>query len=52
MRIKADARSLTLEQQELLRLKAIEMVKSGIKQVEIARLLDVHKDTVSRWFRK
>ena len=52
MRVEKDARSLTPEQQELLRLKAMEMVKSGLKQVEISRLLDVHKDTVSRWFRK
>lgn len=29
----------------------MEMKRSGIKQVEIARLLRVHKDTVSRWVR-
>ena len=52
MKAKSDARSLTPDQQELLRLKAIEMVKNRIKQVEIARLLNVHKDTVNRWCRK
>ena len=52
MREKTDARSLSPEQQELLRLKAVDMLKEGMKQVEIARLLDVHKDTVGRWAKK
>jgi transposase len=47
-----DARSLTQEQQELLRRKAVEMVLNGQKQVEVAQLLGIHKDTVNRWVKK
>jgi transposase len=47
-----NVRSLSPEQQDLLRFKAVAMLKDGLKQVEIARLLDVHKDTVSRWAKK
>jgi transposase len=52
MKDKSDVRSLSPEQQELLRLKAVDMLKAGVKQVEIARLLGVHKDTVGRWAKK
>lgn len=52
MKREADARSLTQEQQEFLRRKAVEMVLSGTRQVEVAQLLGIHKDTVSRWVRK
>jgi transposase len=49
MSLLTDARSLTQDQQALLREKAIGMHKKGIKQVEIAQLLGIHKDTVNRW---
>jgi transposase len=52
MRVKTDARSLRPEQQELLRLKAVKLLEEGMKQVEIARLLTVCKETVSRWAKK
>lgn len=47
-----DARHLNQDQQELLRRKAVELVKSGKKQVEVAALLGVHKDSVNRWVAK
>lgn len=46
-----DARRLNQDQQELLRRKAVDMVFDGKKQVEVAGLLGIHKDTVSRWVR-
>lgn len=52
MKSEADARSLSQEQQELLRRKVVEMVLSGKKQVEVAQLFGIHKDTVSPWVRK
>jgi transposase len=44
-----DARSLSQEQQELLRRKAVEMVVSGKKQVEVAELLGIARNSVGRW---
>lgn len=51
MKSQSDARGLSQEQQELLRQKAVGMVSGGMKQVEVARLLEVHRDTVGRWVR-
>jgi transposase len=51
MKSQEDARHLNQDQQELLRVKAVDMVFSGKKQVEVAGLLGVHKDTISRWVR-
>jgi hypothetical protein len=52
MSVKKDARSLTPEQQALLHLKAIEISKNGIKQVEIPSMSSVHKALVIRQLRK
>jgi len=52
MKSSTDARRFSQDQQELLRKKAVGMVFSGQKQVEVARLLGVHKDTVGRWVQK
>jgi transposase len=46
-----DARKLKPEQQELLRQKAIRLRKKGKTFREIGQLLDVHPDTVGRWYR-
>jgi transposase len=51
MKPSPDARSLTQSQQALLREKAVAMSKKAVKQVEIASLLGIHKDTVNRWIR-
>jgi transposase len=51
MKTTPDARHLSQEQQALLRQQAVAMGKTGLKQVEIARLLGVHKDSVNRWLR-
>jgi transposase len=47
-----DARSLSQEQQELLRQKAVEMVLSGKKQVEVSELLGVARNSVGRWMKR
>lgn len=47
-----DARSLSQEQQELLRRKAVEMVLSGKKQVEVAELLAISRNSVGRWVKR
>lgn len=43
-----DRKRPTQEEQALLRQKAVDMVLAGVKQVQVARLLGIHKDTVSR----
>ena len=52
MRAIRDARSLSQEQQELLRRKAVSMVLSGTKQVEVADLLDIARNSVGRWMKR
>jgi transposase len=52
MRAIRDARSLSQEQQELLRRKAVEMVISGKKQVEVAELLAISRNSVGRWVKR
>jgi transposase len=47
-----DARRLSPEQQELLRQKAIRLRKKGKTFREIGQLLDVHPDTVGRWYKR
>jgi transposase len=45
-----DARKLSPEQQELLRQKAIRLREKGKTFRHIGQLLDVHPDTVGRWY--
>ncbi len=47
-----DARSLAPIAQEELRLRAIKAVMDGKKQVEVARILGVTRQTVGKWVRK
>ncbi|WP_409523218.1 IS630 family transposase [Nitrincola sp. MINF-07-Sa-05] len=47
-----DARKLSPEQQELLRKKAIRLRKRGKTFREIGQLLDIHPDTVGRWYKR
>ncbi|WP_409523339.1 IS630 family transposase [Nitrincola sp. MINF-07-Sa-05] len=47
-----DARKLSPEQQELLRQKSIRLRKRGKTFREIGQLLDVHPDTVGRWYKR
>lgn len=48
MNSKRIAKRHTQEEQALLRQKAVEMVLAGSKQVQVAQLLGMHKDTVNR----
>ncbi len=50
--MKTDARKLSPEQQELLRQQAIRLRKKGKTFREIGQLLDVHPDTVGRWYKR
>ena len=50
--MKTDARKLTTEQQELLRQQAIRLRLENKTFREIGRLLNVHPDTVGRWFKR
>lgn len=43
-----DRKRPTQEEQAILRRKAVEMVLAGTKQVQVAEILGLHKDTVSR----
>jgi transposase len=47
-----DARKLSTEQQELLRQKAIRLREKGKTFRQIGQLLDVHPDTVGRWYKR
>lgn len=47
--MKRDARKLKKEALEEVRRAAIRLHKSGQSYVEIARALDVHRNTISRW---
>ena len=47
-----DARQLSTEQQELLRQKAIQLREKGKTFRQIGQLLDVHPDTVGRWYKR
>ncbi len=47
-----DARKLSPEQQELLRQKAIRLREKGKTFRQIGQLLDVHPDTVGRWYQR
>ena len=48
---KTDARRLTPETQEQLRRQAIRLKKSGKGYLEIAEIVGVHRNTVSKWWR-
>ena len=45
-----DARSLTDEVLEALRLRALRGCEMGLGEGEVAELLGVRRETVSRWF--
>uniref|UniRef100_UPI000A4830C7 helix-turn-helix domain-containing protein n=1 Tax=Marinobacterium profundum TaxID=1714300 RepID=UPI000A4830C7 len=47
-----DARKLSTEQQELLRQQAIRLRLEGKTFREIGQLLNVHPDTVGRWYQR
>ncbi len=47
-----DARKLSTEQQELLRWQAVELRRKGQSCKEIGALLNVHPDTVGRWYKR
>lgn len=49
--MKTDARKLSPETQEQLRKQAIRLKKKGINFVAIATQLDVHRNTVSGWWK-
>lgn len=48
---KTDARTLLPQTQEQLRKQAIRLKKQGKKFVEIAEIVDVHRNTVSDWWK-
>ena len=48
---KTDARSLSREGQEQLRKQAIRLKKKGTTNTAIAELLEVHRNTVSKWWK-
>jgi len=48
---KDDARTLAPETQEQLRRQAIRLKKKGQRHVEIAEIVGVHRNTVSRWWK-
>jgi len=50
--MKIDARKLSTEQQELLRQQAIRLRLEGHSFKEIGSLLNVHPDTVGRWYKR
>ena len=47
---KTDARRLPPEAQEQLRKQAVRLKKKGKSFADIARLLDVHRNSVSNWW--
>ena len=52
MKTKKDTRNLTQIEQDIIREKAVLMVKSGISQTETARLLGVSRQSVNVWYNK
>ena len=52
MNTKLDNRHLTPEQQEILRIKAVEAVLSGEKQASVARIFGVSRWSVCQWMKK
>ena len=52
MKTKKDTRNLTQIEQDVIREKAVLMVKSGISQTETARLLGVSRQSVNVWYNK
>jgi predicted transcriptional regulator len=49
MSAQQDTRHLSPAEQELLRKKAVDMVSTGMKQVQVSRLLGVSAWSVSQW---
>src|SRR5262249_4204351 len=52
MSTEKDTRHLSPAEQELLRKKAVDMVSTGTKQVQVARLLGVSTWSVSQWWKQ
>lgn len=50
--VKVDARHLSLQGQEDLRRRGMEMLKAGVSQTQVARNLGVHRQCVVRWKKK
>ena len=48
---KTDTRKLSPQTQEELRKQSIRLRKSGMKYIEIAKVIGVHRNTVSEWWR-
>ena len=48
---KTDARSLSRKGQEQLRRQAIRLKKKGKANIEVAEILDLHRNTVSKWWK-
>jgi transposase len=49
MRTQQDTRHLSPVEQEILRKKAVDMVLTGMKQVQVSRLLGVSEWSISQW---
>lgn len=47
-----DARSISTEAQEAIRMRAVEAVRGGMSKVEAARTFGVHRGTVQRWMKE
>ena len=52
MSARQDIRSLSEDAQVLLRQRAVELVKSGKKKVEVAEILGIHRNTAGQWIQK
>jgi transposase len=50
--VEGDARSLSQDAQEALRVRGVRLLLEGVTQVEVARLLGVHERQVRRWWRR
>ncbi|MGD8778841.1 MAG: winged helix-turn-helix domain-containing protein [Ignavibacteria bacterium] len=48
---KTDARKLSPQNQEQLRVQAVRLRKKGKKFIEIAEIIGVHRNTVSQWWK-
>jgi transposase len=50
--VTGDARSLSQDAQEALRVRGVELLLEGVTQVEVAELLGVHERQVRRWLKR
>jgi transposase len=47
---KKDARSLSTEAQEIIRIKVVKAIKKGLKVAKVARIFDVSRQSASSWY--